>query len=732
MAHRFTFVRLGGFDQVRLETGADLAALDGLDPKLWAALSCPVKGLALDERTLALLDTDGDGRIRVPEIRAAVRFALDRLADPDALARGIDPLPLSAIKAGDEAGRALVATAKLMLETAGKAGAAAISVAEAEEAVARFDAQPFNGDGVVTEDATADPALLDRIRTIVAVTGGVPDRGGKRGVDGMTLDKFHDDAAAWLAWRERGRAAEVLVAGEGTAAAAAAVRDVAAKVDDFFARVGLAAFDERSAAALDAAPEAFARLSSRALTDGCPEIAELPLARVGPARTLPLGEGVNPAWRSALETFARVAVKPLLGHAGPLAREEWLALRERLAPYEAWRASDPAPAFAALDEKAVAALLAADRRADLHALVAKDRARDAERSRLAEVVRLVRYARDLAPLLQNFVTFRRFYAGERAIFQAGTLYLDGRSLDLCVRVEDAAAHAALAAGSCCFLAYCECRRADLPPMQVACAVTDGEAAFLTAGRNGLFVDRQGRDWHATVVRTVDHPVSLREAFFAPWRKAANLLEETVAKFAGDRGKEADAGLAAGVAAPAGPVPFDVAKMAGVFAAIGLALGALGTAAATVVSGLLALPAWQAPLVLLGLLLLVSGPSMLLAWLKLRRRSLAPILDACGFAINTRARINVPFGRSLTALATLPAGSARELADPFAERGVLRRLLVWTVIVALVVLGVLLLHPKGAAMRPAPVPRMVAPEANVAPAASAPAPVPPAPAPAKAD
>jgi len=61
--HRWHFVRLGGFDQVRLETGADLLALDQLDQKLWAALSCPTQGLEFDEKTLALIDTDGDGRI---------------------------------------------------------------------------------------------------------------------------------------------------------------------------------------------------------------------------------------------------------------------------------------------------------------------------------------------------------------------------------------------------------------------------------------------------------------------------------------------------------------------------------------------------------------------------------------------------------------------------------------------------------------------------------------------
>ena len=47
------FFRAGGFDQVRLDTAAELLAIDQLDQKLWVALSCPVKGIEFDARTLA-------------------------------------------------------------------------------------------------------------------------------------------------------------------------------------------------------------------------------------------------------------------------------------------------------------------------------------------------------------------------------------------------------------------------------------------------------------------------------------------------------------------------------------------------------------------------------------------------------------------------------------------------------------------------------------------------------
>ncbi|HND98596.1 MAG TPA: hypothetical protein PLP98_08850, partial [Plasticicumulans sp.] len=86
--HRWRFQRAGGYDHVCLDTGADLVALPTLDQKLWAALACPTRGVEFDARTLDLIDTDADGRIRAPEVLAAVDWALARLRDPDTLLAG--------------------------------------------------------------------------------------------------------------------------------------------------------------------------------------------------------------------------------------------------------------------------------------------------------------------------------------------------------------------------------------------------------------------------------------------------------------------------------------------------------------------------------------------------------------------------------------------------------------------------------------------------------------------
>jgi hypothetical protein len=74
-----------------------------------------------------------------------------------------------------------------------------------------------------------------------------------------------------------------------------------------------------------------------------------------------------------------------------------------------------------------------------------------------------------------------------------------------------------------------------------------------------------------------------------------------------------------------------------------------------------------PLVIAIIMLVVSAPSMAIAWLKLRKRNLGPILDANGWAVNAKAKMNVPFGGALTGVAALPPGSTFGAADEYAEK-----------------------------------------------------------------
>jgi hypothetical protein len=608
------FFRAGGFDQVRLETAAELCALAQLDQKLWVALSCPVKGIEFDPQTLALIDSDNDGHVRAPELIRAIKWASARLLNPEVLTGKRQGIALADLRTDDEEGQGIAAAATQLVRDLGKSGQDVLTVEETSSAQAGF----------------AKSALS--------------------------------------AWETSGN--EVRPLGDATAQAFDAMLAVIEKIDDYFVRCQLAAFDERAGVALNASDDAFKALSSQTLSTDVPGIEGMPIAKVTPSLVLNLTLGVNPAWAERLTTFSQLTVAPVLGQQATLSPEQWRELRNTLAPYKAWLDAKPDPTAA-----------------------------DPGVRGLEKLARLVR---DLQTLANNFVAFKDFYTRQgKATFQVGTLYLDGRSCELCVAVTDTARHASLAALSRIFLVYCECIRGS-QKMTIAAAFTAGDSDQLIVGRNGVFYDRQGQDWDATITSIISHPISLSQAFWSPYKQLARMISTQMHKLAASKAQSSEDRMALAAlqatrvpgpdktaanvpTAPAAPSAFDVGKFAGIFAAIGLAVGAIGTALATALTGLFALHWWQIPLALLGLMLAISTPAVILAALKLRSRNLGPILDANGWAINARARINIPFGRTLTAVATLPANAQRSLSDPYAQRP-----LVWPVFAGCGLLAAVLL------------------------------------------
>lgn len=680
-SHKWRFFRAAGFDQVRLDSGADLMALEQLDQKLWVSLSCPTSGLEFDAKTLNLIDTDQDGRIRVQEILAAVKWACSILKNPDDLTLGSKLLPLSAINEETPEGRYALAISRQILDTLGKAEADAISVEDTADTTRIFSQMKFNGDGIISVDSSDDPSLKAVIQEIIDCLGSEIDRSGNAGISQDKLDRFFNEARSYSDWWKEAEASpsRFFPLGEATSSAYTAFMEVRKKVDDYFVRCRMAAFDPRSVPFLNRQETEYAEVAAGELSSSAENIAGFPVARIEAGRALPLVEGINPAWTNKMSTFKKEVALPLIGKKEELTEADWETVLKAFADHEKWLSGKAGATVERLGIARVREILNGNAGEEIARLIEKDISLVKEANAISDVERLVCYYTNIYTLLNNFVSFRDFYTGRaKAVFQAGTLYLDGRSCDLCVRADDIAKHSALAGLSKICLVYCSCvRRRTGEKMTIAAAFTDGDADFLMAGRNGIFYDRLDRDWDATIVKIIEHPISIRQAFWAPYRRISRMIGEQMEKFAASKDKAVHEKAASGIEgtvkaidsgkAPEKPAPFDIAKFAGIFAAIGLAFGAIGSAIAVTVTGLLKLAWWQIPFVVAGGMAAISGPSMLLAWLKLRQRSLGPVLDACGWAVNSRTKINIPFGASLTAVAALPEGAERSLEDPYAEK-----------------------------------------------------------------
>lgn len=708
-AYQWRFAQVGGVPRVLIDSGDDIRHLRELDQKLWTVLSCPVSGLELDEATLRLMDYDGDGVIRVPEIVRTAEWLTSLIRDADLLLRGDDHLSIDQINTDSPEGALVRDSARRILAGLGRENDDVIHISDIAAFRDRLEKTVFNGDGVVVEGSTADPGLVRLMQEAKQCIGQAKDLSGQDGVTADIIERFYAEVEAYVAWQNEAQADTFPFAGD-TEAAYRAFLKIEAKVDDYFTRCLLAAFDADACQALDVNQERIKQLADSLLTLDCSDIAELPVARVAVGASLPLA-ALNPAWADAMHAFTRLVLTPLDDDAH-ITLDQWRELKARFRPYREWLEARRGDAVASLGEERIRAIASEGRKPELLELVARDLELKAEFESIRTVHRLLFLLRDFYTLLRNFVTISDFYTpGRQAVFQAGELFIDQRCCKLCMRVSDMAVSVAQAPETGMFLIYCECTSKELGrKMTIVAALTGGDVQNISVGKHALFYDRQGRDWDARVVKIVDNPISIRQAFMSPYRKFAGFIDTQISKLATSKDEkmmsEATAKMDAQTAklaetpvppdpaapqtkpeAKPKPAPFDIAKFCGIFAAIGMALGYIGGFLVSCVTGFVALKWWQMPLAIAGVLLLISGPSMILAWMKLRRRNLSPLLNANGWAINSRLKVNILFGATLTESAVLPVLNIKDmkLNDPFVRRRRFRKIYWLWIVVALLAL-----------------------------------------------
>ena len=667
--YEWKFSTIGGKNRVNIQSGEDIRHLGELDQKLWTVLSSPVTGLEFDEKTLKMLDGNNDGRIHVNEVVEAAQWITSIINDPDLLLKKDDVLPFSAFNTENPDGVRLLASAKQILSNLGLEKDS-ISVADTDDSVAIFAKTALNGDGIITEQSTDDEALKKTIAECIASMGSKTDRSGLQGIDTDLIEAFYGALSAYAAWKKTAEDDKdaIFPYGDGTAEAYDTVNSIKAKVADYFMRCKLAAFSTASASALDVSVSRIEAISDQDLSACEDKISQYPLASITANNALPIDERVNPVWQATFAKLKALVFDKDFKGAKEITEAQWKEVLAKFGAYEGWMGAKAGVEVEALGLDEVKALLKADRKADLLKLIEDDKALESESLSIDEVNKLTHLYRDFYTFLCNYVSFKDFYnPEEKAIFQAGKLYIDERCCELCIKVADMGPHNAQAGLSGMFILYCNCvNKVTGATMIIAAVMTDGDVAALREGKHGLFYDRQGEEWDATVFKIVDNPISIRQAFWSPYRKLGRFIEKTIEKNAADKDDKVTADMTAKVGAPSEEkkAPFDIAKYAGIFAAIGLAFGAIIAAVGVLAKTLSGFVWWQWLILIAAILLVISGPAMILAWLKLRKRSLSPILNANGWAINAAVKVNITFGATLTEVSKVPTVAE---PDPYADK-----------------------------------------------------------------
>ncbi len=659
---------LGGSLQLLLEDAGDLRHLEQLDEALWAASAAPIEAFCCDPVFLRLLDTDGNDRIRIDELKAAARWMLRMLVDRTDVGASEAGLRLAAIDTTHAEGQRLHTTAAQLLENLDRAGDPELTLAQVRDRQRIMAAAATNGDGVIPASALEAPALRALVTDIAATVGTTSDASGADGVTEAHLAAFLKAARARLAWRASGDSTRWL--GAQTEPAWAAWDALQEPLDRFFALCHLLRFGCEDALELPKAGDPRERLK------------EVPFAVPTPEGRLDGATWVNPVHAPAWERLVALALDddPALDEAG------WRALCDRFGPHARWRDTEAGAQVSRLPDARLREILAATSEVDaLRALMLQDREVGDELLEIGQVERLILYQRWLFAFANNFVNFSEFHdPSRRSLIEMGALILDGRRFGLSVRVRDRVSHKTRAKASRIFLLYVECLRSQPPErMELAVAVTSRRRGHLQIGQWGIFEGADGRIWDARVVDVLENPVSLMEAVTQPFVRLTDFLSAQTERFVAARTAQVEAALGSEIAAsekqlsaippapveaPEEPPPEKSESWSPreLLVSGGLTFAALSSSAAYIAGTLASIDLMNLLVAVLSLIFMATVPTVLLLLFRLSRRDVGVVLQASDWAINHQLRLPRWAGRAFTHVPTAPEGAVVHRAELLRE------------------------------------------------------------------
>ncbi len=675
------FKRYAGSLQLELKDFDDLLAAVDVPKTQWVATSAPTVALNCDKKFLQFLDHDSNGRVRVEELCEAIRWTAKMLKDRSGVKTGSDSLTLSRLSAD---GAILASAATLVLDAIGKAEETSITLAQIRESESALRGAHFNGDGIVAPEALGTERSRAVAKSVMSCFAAVKNRADKEGVTADLVKQFRVLSAEAKAHLAKKTAAYVW--GDASESRADTLKAIRARVDEYYLQCRLIAAQSDASGALRPALDGIIG-NAEALVK---ILSVTPIAPPSPDGTLTWAKIFRGKDVEALEALRKDVFDPSFAAAASMSEAQWRELCAKADGILGWR--DGAAANKAI---ALGAELTAITDSELGAIEEKchaDAARKEKLDAVGNLEKLVLYQQLLLRFANNFISMPDLYDPSRmALFERGKLILSGREFTFSVLVPDRGVHSALASAGTMYTMYVQVAPGDgAAGYEVAMPVTAGTAAGVAVGKRGVFTDSDKKEHDALVLQIVEQPVSLWEAMVSPYKKIGKFISGKIEGLVGEGDaaltKQMDASAAAAqsaaaaatapaasaapaapaapAAAPAAPAP--PGGMAGIVTGLTVGVGLVLTAITGMIGAIAGMNPFQLIGSVVGLLALVSLPSGLFAWLKLRKRDMAIVLEGQGWALNDRMLLGKHLGPLFTRTPSRPKNSSSELTDSVAE------------------------------------------------------------------
>jgi len=387
---------------------------------------------------------------------------------------------------------------------------------------------------MVLPEAADSPDLCQYLKDILSSVGGEPHRTNhKTGVGLKNLEQFEHELDAYLNWTEQAALSKgqsvssIMPLGDATPEAFEVLTRLETKLDDYFLRCDVARFglEEASRDRHESAEESTPTLKA--------QLDRAPLASPNPKGFLTFEGLLNPAYEADLLAFRETVAAPLLGRRPQtLNATQWRELKQQFIAHRRWRAEQPDVTLGSIPAERLQRYRSiSDFAVQVRTLIEDSYRTSRDLEDLRQLERLLLYRVHLLSVARSFVSFTDLYdPGQRALFEMGTLCMEGRRFQFSVRVEERARHVRFSNASHLFVIYAEISGGDGGRLyEVAVPVTWGGKGNLQVGSLGLFVDRQGRELNARLVEVVENPIRVWPVLalpFFPWarRDLSGMLE----------------------------------------------------------------------------------------------------------------------------------------------------------------------------------------------------------------
>jgi len=637
-----SFETLGSSLHLRIKDHTDLKTILELDEALWIATTAPVSTIKIDTDFLNFLDTDGDKRIRAEEIKDGIRFLLHHLVDYSGIQTDNLNLSLAAINSETEMGKRIHSSALKVLKRLDK-GEQSVNLSQVNKVKKEVFEGGLDQAGIVLLEAAENKKIEQFIKNILRTVGGKKHPNGKDGINTESLTTFVEECRRYIDWqRQAGEvdadvATEILPLGKGTAEGYALFHSLVKKLIQYFLLCNIKRLNPELLARALETPEANAALNLINIEEAESYLENAPLSLLNSEGVLDLTGAINPYFHKKIVLLTEKVIKPLLGEeVQTIDRQSLQKLQQIFEPFIQWTDKMPEVTVGTIGAATVQEYLTdPSYRKALEDLIARSHKTAFVLDNIRELERLLLYQAYMLPLVNSFVSFPKLYdTGQRALFEEGSLIMDGRHFTLAVKVEDREHHIETCKSSNIFIIYCELFGSDgEKAYEVAVPVTSGNRGNIRLNKWGIFNDIYGNELHAKVVDIVENPISISEAMVEPFVRISRSFFSRLEEFSsaaeekifqkGEKSKEKK--------------KQDVFS-GGMLAGGGFAVAALGSSFAFITKTLAGLSIKTVFFALLIFVGLIAIPAGIAAYYRLSRRDLSTILEGSGWGINSRMKL----------------------------------------------------------------------------------------------